>query len=215
MSLAPQASRAVREAYLDLYLLAARFREGNVKPPQVQRLRQGIEASLNAHRERLFRAGVPEQWVNEIQLPVIGLMDESARRSPTPGVADNWASIQFPFYGHENVGRISFEHLDKLRSDSDTPLEVLEVYMRVLAMGFQGEYAPHRLEDLKILNEGLRNELNRRVGKLPPISPHLERGGAIVETPSILRARWIVALAAGAVLGLAVLLTIMLGTEAR
>lgn len=215
MSFSPEASRAIREAYLDLYLVASRFLEGHVKPAQVRAIRAQTELALKKQRETLFRAGIPEEWVNEVQLPVVGLMDESARRSPTPGVADGWQSLQYPLYGHEIVGRITFEHLEKLRADSDTPLEVLEVYMRCLALGFQGEYAPHRLEDLKILNEGLRNELNRRMGKLPPLSPHLATGSALTEVPHIIRPLWIAGLALGTVLTLGLILTIMLSLDAR
>lgn len=215
MSFSPEASRAIREAYLDLYLVASRFLEGHVKPAQVRAIRAQTEAAIKKQRESLFRSGIPEEWVNEVQLPVVGLMDESARRSPTPGVADSWQSLQYPLYGHEIVGRITFEHLEKLRLDTETPIEVLEVYMRCLAMGFQGEYAPHRLEDLKILNEGLRNELNRRFGKLPPLSPHLTTGSALTDMPHIIRPLWIAALALVSVLTLGLVLTITLSLDAR
>lgn len=215
MSFTADGSRAIRESYLDLYLVAARFLEGHVKPAQVRAIRAQTEASLKKQRDLLFRSGVSEEWVNEVQLPVVGLMDESARRSPTPGVADGWQSLQFPLYGHEIVGRITFENLEKLRANPDTPLEVLEVYMRCLAMGFQGEYAPHRLEDLKILNEGLRNELNRRMGKLPPLSPHLQTGSALTDMPHIIKPGYIAALALGSVLTLGLILTIMLSIDAR
>ncbi|MFM7201053.1 MAG: DotU family type IV/VI secretion system protein [Myxococcota bacterium] len=215
MSFTPDGSRAIREAYLDLYLMAARFLEGHVKPTQVRNLRAAAENGIKKTREQLFRAGIPEEWVNEVQLPVVGLLDESARRCPTPGVADQWQSLQYPLYGHELVGRISFEHLEKLRNDPETPVEVVEVYMRVLALGYQGQYSPHRLDDLKILNEGLRNELNRRMGKLPPLSPHLGSSMGKTETPPVLKPTWIAAIALAAVLTLGMVLTIMLSLEAR
>jgi len=215
VSLSSEASEAMRKAYLEIYLLAGYLEDGRIIASMADETRLQTETILQENRAELFRAGVPEKWVNEIELPLVGLIDEAARNSPVTGLKERWRPIQFRKFGHEEVGRVVFDHLKELRMSPDTPVEVLEVYARCISVGFRGIYAVIGEEGLRILEEGLRNELIRRLGTLPALSRHLSSGPDGQDGPRILEPRWIAAIAGALVLLVALGMTAFLSIDAN
>ena len=129
-----------------------------------------MEASLQDHRDQLFSARVPESLVNKVQLPVICLLDEAAKRDPAFGQA--WGEMQHAGHGNLEGGEVFFQQLKEHLANPRTRVEVLEVYARCLFLGFQGMDAGDA-KQLQTRRESLRNDLRDRLGPLPPLSPHV------------------------------------------
>ena len=134
--LSEQAALALRTAYLDLFSLACRMMDRQVPAPRAAQLRKQVEASLQDHRDQLFSARVPKSLVNKVQLPVICLLDEAAKRDPAFGQA--WGEMQHAGHGNLEGGEVFFQQLKEHLANPGTPVEVLEVYARCLFLGFQG-----------------------------------------------------------------------------
>lgn len=169
-ALSPTAALALRRAYLDLFLLASRLMAGAGRPQDALPLRDNAQRSLEQQRAQLLPAGVPESVVNEAQLAISCLLDEAAMRDR--GFGASWPALQRPQQQDLSGGEAFFQHLAVLRQGG--PLELFEIYVRCVLLGFQGMYAPDRLRDLQILKDALRTELSGRLGAAPPLSPHLQ-----------------------------------------
>lgn len=191
MNLSPGAARAIQQGYLEVSLVVASLQAGHVRADQAMAIRAHLEQLLRAERQSLLSSGVAEVWVEAIQMAVVGLIDEAARYAPNRELAHNWESLQFPLYGQENLGVRYFQELSALRANRDTPVEVLEVYARCLALGFKGEYEPDRLSELKIIHEGLRSDILRKLGPPPPLTSHLDPLEKKAGPPPVLGPLWV------------------------
>jgi len=170
MALHSAASRRLRLSYVDVFIIVEGLREGRFKPNLIPGIRQKAERLLNQERQELLAAGVPDIWLESLQMPFVALLDEAARHSSNQEIAAQWESLQYPLYRAENLGSRVFDELARVRSDPAVPVEVLEVYLRCFAAGFKGQYAPDRMHELGQLRDGLRHLVHQRMGEPPPLS---------------------------------------------
>lgn len=212
MTLSVEATQALRTAYIDLFWLAGRLRAGEVSGPRTPDVRAWADAALRQQRRTLLRADIDDLVVNDAELAVIALLDESAQLSATRDCAELWMSrlLQYEYYKHSNLGRDFFERLEALRHRPDTPLPVLEIFARCLAWGFEGRYREeNRPEDLRVLRDALQTELLQRLEK-PPLCPPIHDLLTRPALPPLFTAPWVAGLGASLLLLVGVLLTAFL-----
>ncbi len=208
-SLSVEAQQALRTAYLDLFWLAARLRKGEVPGHRTPDLRTWADAQLRQQRRTLLRADIDDTVIQDAESAIIALLDESAQLSAARDCAEQWMSrlLQYERYQHSNLGRDFFDRLDALRKRPDTPLPLLEIYARCLAWGFEGRYREeNRLEDLRVLMEALRVELQQRIHPSPLCPPMLDRSAQPLPPP-LFSAPWVMGLGASLILFIGVVLT--------
>lgn len=211
------AIEALRRAYTEQFLLARQLREGAIPAARVDAVRGQLHLQLAAQRRTLMRADIHDQTIDDAELAVIALIDESAQLSADPGCAEKWmlSPVQYMRYGHTHLGRDFFVRLEVLRSRPDTPIALLELYLRGLIWGFEGRYREEqRPDDLRALRESLRIDVQHRLGSPPPLAAPL----AAVQPPPapapLLPGTAVLGLAAGLVLLLGTLLTASLSWSA-
>lgn len=171
------ATEALRLAYTNLFLLAGRLRSGEVPAARVDTIRGAALSELQEQRRILMRADLDDQSIDDVEMAVIAIVDESAQISPNRDCAEQWlaSSLQYKRYRHTNLGRDFFVRLEVLRARPDTPLALLEIYMRCLTFGFEGKYREEkRIDDLRSLRESLQAELLHRMGTPASLSSPLE-----------------------------------------
>lgn len=157
-------AHALRKAYIDLFLLASRLRSGAVGSAQASEVRDWALKQLKQARAQILGAGFDDEILNDAHLAVAGLLDEAAK-----GVGGDFAKqwdpqLQFVLFEHNDAGNKVFDRLDKLVDDPRQPVELLEIYARCLAFGFEGRYKPDKPDKLKSLREDLYKEVQRRLG---------------------------------------------------
>lgn len=209
MTISAEAAQALRLAYIDLFWLAGRLRAGEVPGHRTLDVRSWADGVLRQQRRTLLRADVDDAVVNDAELAVIALLDESAQLSAARDCAEQWMArlLQYEHYKHSNLGRDFFERLEALRQRPDTPLPLIEIYARCLAWGFEGRYREeNRLDDLRVLRDALRAELIHRVDPPPLCAPMSDRSIRPPPAP-LFTAPWVLGLGASLVLLIGVILT--------
>lgn len=212
MKMSSESAQALRTAYVELFWLAGRLRSGEVPGSRVPDVRHHADAQLRQQRRLLLRADVEEAVIDDAELAVIALLDESAQLSAARDCAEQWMSrlLQYEYYKHSNLGRDFFERLDSLRQRPDTPLPLLELYARALAWGFEGRYREEsRQEDLGVLVDALRAELLHRLPEPPLCAP---LGGRAAPPPlePLFASPWVLGLGTSLILLIGVVLTALL-----
>jgi len=209
MMISAEAAQALRTAYLELFWLATRLRNGEVPGHRTLEVRASAERTLREQRRALLRADVDDALVQDAEMAVIALLDESAQLSTARDCAEQWMArlLQYEHYQHSNLGRDFFDRLESLRHRPDTPLPLLEIFARCLAWGFEGRYREeNRSDDLRALRDALRAELLPRLEQPPLCPPHSELSAPPMPPP-LFAAPWVMGLAATLVLLVGVLLT--------
>lgn len=206
--------RSLREAYLDAFLVVGRLSDGQVHAEHAAAIRQRALRDVQQARQSMLADGVPEEWVDAVQGPVVALIDEIARRCTPPGFEEGWSSMQFELYQRETLGREVFADLDKLRANKATPTPVLEIFARCLAYGLTGEYSGEKSKELRDVREGLANELSRRKTTPSPLAPDLFVEQVAEARMPLLPGLWIGVTALGVVMLLGLVLTAKLGSRA-
>lgn len=101
------------------------------------------------------------------------LVDETMLMTPS-AARDEWERrpLQLELFGEQLAGERFFEHLEKLRSENPTRLQVLEVFHMCLLLGFQGQYVIEGSEKLNYLTGRLGDEIAHIKGKRASFAPH-------------------------------------------
>lgn len=216
MTLSIEATEALRTAYVELFWLAGRLRVGEVPGHRSLDVRAWADATLHQQRRTLLRADVDDVVINDAELAVIALLDESAQLSVARDCAEQWMArlLQYDYYKHSNLGRDFFDRLEVLRQQPGTPLPLLEIYARTLAWGFEGRFREeNRLDDLRVLRDALRTELLHRLGQRP-LCPPLTVQAAPPKLAPLFSAPWVLGLGASLILLVGVILTALLYSRA-
>lgn len=212
------ADSALRSAYQDILLVAGWLRDGQVSGSRAPAVRAFTEEALRANRRELLRAGLDEDLVADAQLAMIALIDESANGSPVRDLAEQWQreTLQYTYYSHNNLGRDFFDRLEYRRGRPDTPLALLEHFVRCLAWGFTGRYREeNRLADLRVLRETLHNDLNRRLGTPVPLGSPLDDLAKLPPPPVVVAAPWVLGIGTALILVCGLLLSMLLYWQAE
>lgn len=213
-ALSPDAARALRMAYRDLFFLAGRLRDGEVSGSRAAAVRAWADSEVRQQTKALKRIVDDDDVVEEAKLAVIALVDESAQNSSAHDLASWWVddnSLQKAHYNHKDLGTRFFEQLDEIQKRPGAPTELLEIYVRCLAWGFEGRYQKH-LEELRVIRESVQNNLWRRLdSRTPsPLSVDLAPLAELPRPAPMLAPPWILAIGGAILLLVGLVLTILL-----
>lgn len=176
-SLTAHQSHVLRQSYLELLTLSGRLRDG-VPPAKIAELRNIASDQLRLARRQLLGAGIDEEVVHDVQLPVIALLDESAN-----ACGEQWSKFGIEILRDVDLGVLVFDRLQKLQDSPRTPVEVLEIYARCLTFGLKGKYeALGRPQELRVVCRDLQDRIETRL----PVPPLCEEFGMYVAPPPVM-----------------------------
>lgn len=191
-TLSPEASRALRTVYREVFLFAGRLYDGKTAGAEANAAKHARDL-LSTSRQQLLDARVPENYIKEVSLAVTFLLDEAAMSSP---LAASWEELQAIEAQRRVGGDEFFERLKLLHSDPLTPVEVLEVFARCLDWGFVGPYrATDRKKALADIRESLDHTITRQLTELPPLSLRLTKSSGLPPQQPILAPRVVLVMA--------------------
>src|SRR4051812_26614620 len=103
--LSSQASQALRLSYVELFVLVGRMRDGEIPSVRAVELREWADGQLKRQRRELMLADVDDAVINDAELAVIALLDESAQNSRSRDFAEPWmrSTLQLEHYRHNNL----------------------------------------------------------------------------------------------------------------
>jgi type VI secretion system protein ImpK len=153
-----------------------RIQSGKQKIADIETLRRRMKGALDQAEREASLAGYDAASIREASFAVVALLDETISSSREPSV-NVWQKrpLNIELYGQAIAGDVFFERLHELerRSNSGQLIDVLEVYLLCLLLGFEGRFAPplrgeaHRImERLRLRVEAAR-ESDYRLS--PPI----------------------------------------------
>jgi type VI secretion system protein ImpK len=104
---------------------------------------------------------VPGHQINDSKYALAALLDEVIMKSDWPGKS-NWMdqSLQLRLFGEHLAGVNFFDRLARLRQGGELNIPVLQLYFVCLQLGFQGKYALNQPEELKHLQNDLKNQID-------------------------------------------------------
>jgi type VI secretion system protein ImpK len=146
---------------------------GGLAPKDIDAF-SGRVGSFLANFERQAHAyGKTPVLVSEAKYAFCALIDETVL-STGDTLAERWsgAPLQLQHFGEHLAGEGFFNHLDRLRLDPVTNLEVLEVYFTCLLLGFKGKFLLESQELLDLLISRLRQEILQAKGGQAAFAPH-------------------------------------------
>lgn len=191
------------QAAVPLLVLAGRLR-GQIQQADVESLRRQSVQEVRAFEDRAKRAGVPAEDVLAARYALCTVIDEAVLTTPW-GAQSGWASqsLLVTFHRETSGGEKFFQILDRVLTEPQRYLALLELLYVCLALGFEGRY---RLDDRgQARLAEIREDLYRRIeaqrgGYEPELSPRWQgvedRRNAVLKLVPL----WVVAAACAAIL---------------
>ena len=193
----------ILQAAVPLLVLAGRLR-GQIANANVEGLRQQCVQEIRAFEDRCRRAEVPDADVLAARYALCTVIDEAVLNTPW-GAQSGWAgqSLLVTFHREAQGGDKFFQILDRLLTEPQRYLALLELWYVCLSLGFEGRYRLDERGAIRLAD--IRRDLIQRVEQLrgrpePALSPHWkgveERRNAGLRLVPL----WVVAVAAAAIL---------------
>lgn len=141
----------------DSYLLVVELRQG-ASVQNSQELQQRCATQVERVREQLETSGLSRRSIDYISHAQCALLDEVMLGCAEGGAHTRWASepLQAKFFSRHQAGVTLYEDMREVLQAPAPDLQVLTVFQRVLALGFQGRYRdvddPERLQLLAALD---------------------------------------------------------------
>jgi type VI secretion system protein ImpK len=196
-------SNPLVELAVPLLVLAGRLR-GQIANADVESLRRQCVQEVRAFEERARQAGVPAEDVLAARYALCTVLDEAVLNTPW-GAQSGWSnqSLLVTFHRETFGGEKFFQILERLLSEPQRYVSLLELLYVCLALGFEGRY---RLDErgasrLTEIRQDLYRRLERlRAGIEPELSPRWkgvqDRRNAVMRLVPL----WVVAAACAALL---------------
>jgi type VI secretion system protein ImpK len=191
------------QAAVPLLVLAGRLR-GQIANADVESVRRQCIQEVRAFEDRVRQANAPAEDVLAARYALCTAIDEAVLNTPW-GAQSSWAgqSLLVTFHREAQGGEKFFQILDRLLTEPQRYLGLLELYYSCLAVGFEGRYrlderGAQRLADIR---RDLYQRIERARGTSEPeLSPHWkgveDRRNPVVRTIPL----WVVAVACIAIL---------------
>jgi type VI secretion system protein ImpK len=186
------------QAAVPLLVLAGRVR-GQIANADVESVRRQCVQEVRGFEDRVRQANVPAEDVLAARYALCTVIDEAVLNTPW-GAQSGWAaqSLLVTFHREAQGGEKFFQILDRLLTEPQRYVALLELYYVCLAVGFEGRYrlderGAQRLTDI-------RRDLYQRIEQLrggfePELSPHWkgldDRRNAVIRLVPL----WVVAAA--------------------
>jgi type VI secretion system protein ImpK len=131
-----------------------------------------VDAFLAQFDRQAAQAGKAPEAILDARFAFCALLDEAILSSDS-GIREDWerAPLQLRHFGEHLAGEGFFRRLDLLRQDPARNLEVLEVFLTCLLLGFQGKYLLEGGEKLQYLILRLDQELSQAKGGKAAFAP--------------------------------------------
>lgn len=163
-------------AYQEILTVVARLRSKKfslgasaVFRTQVRRALQQAESSAQA-------LGYPQPDIQLASFATIALLDETILNSSNPAFRD-WAQkpLMLDLYGTLTAGESFFEQMRDItkRGEGKFTIDLLEVYVLCLALGFRGRYSSGSEEQLRVFRDPMVERIlrSRGLGDRVELSP--------------------------------------------
>ena len=153
--------------YQEILTVAARLRASklNVGDPAV--FRAQVRRTLQQAESSAQTLGYLSEDVRLASFAAISLLDETILYSANPVFRD-WAQkpLMLDLYGTLNAGETCFEYLSAIlkRRENKPTIDLLEVYLLSLMLGFRGRYSSGSGEQLQVWREPMIEKILRNRG---------------------------------------------------
>lgn len=154
----------ILQAAVPLLVLAGRLR-GQIANADVEGLRRQCVQEIRTFEERARRAGVADADVLAARYALCTVLDEAVLNTPW-GAQSSWAgqSLLVSFHREAQGGEKFFQILDRLLSEPQRYLALLELWYVCLSLGFEGRY---RLDERGATRlQDIRHDLMHRIEPL-------------------------------------------------
>jgi type VI secretion system protein ImpK len=163
------------QAAVPLLVLAGRLR-GQVANADVESLRRQCVQEIRAFEDRVRQANAPAEDVLAARYALCTVIDEAVLHTPW-GAQGTWAaqSLLVSFHREAQGGEKFFQVLQRLLTEPQRYIGLLELYYACLAVGFEGRYrlderGAQRLADIR---RDLYQRIERQRGSFESgLSPH-------------------------------------------
>jgi type VI secretion system protein ImpK len=162
------------QAAVPLLILAGRLR-GQISNADVESLRRQCVQEVRAFEDRARQAGVAPEDVLAARYALCTAIDEAVLNTPW-GAQSRWAaqSLLVTFHREAQGGEKFFQILDRLLTEPQRYVALLELWYTCLALGFEGRY--HLVDGGVARLADIRRDLYQRIEQLrgraePELSP--------------------------------------------
>jgi type VI secretion system protein ImpK len=169
-------------------------------PADPETLRGRLLEELDRYREAARAAGADQVETEQAAWALAALLDDIVLNTPW-GVNSAWGrrGLVASVWSEVDAGERFFEQLARMQREPGRHAQVLEVFHRCLAMGFEGRYRVARATDGGA--DGVRRGLARVLADLagppePTLSPHWPGVSVTARAPAALVPPWVIATAA-------------------
>jgi type VI secretion system protein ImpK len=131
--------------YQNILTGVVRIQEGKQGISDLETFRRRMNSALQQAEREAGVAGYDANAIREASFAVVALLDETILSSKTVQ-ADEWRKrpLTIELFGQAIAGEVFFDRLLEMerRPDSAQLIDVLEVYLTCLLLGFEGRFAP-------------------------------------------------------------------------
>lgn len=154
-----------------LHLLAL-LRTG-ASPRSAQDFNKRIDGFLQAFSQAARQQGQADDAIEHARYAFCAVLDEFILSSGLPLRAD-WERmpLQLRLFGEHLAGEGFFERLDRLRLDPADHIDVLEIYLTCLQLGFRGKYLLDDGDRIRYLARTLQQDIERVRGPAGGLTQH-------------------------------------------
>ena len=173
-------------------------------PADPDALRRQLTTELDRYQSAARAAGADPESAEQAAWALAALLDDAVLNTPW-GAASAWGrtGLVASRWSQTDAGEYFFEALANMQREPGRYANVLEIFHRCLAMGFEGRYrvARDRTGDV----DGVRRSVARTLAELvgpsePTLSPHWAGVTVAARSPGTIVPPWVVWTAAAALL---------------
>lgn len=130
-------ANALLQAAVPLLVLAGRLR-GQIAQTDIETLRRQTSQEIRAFEERARQGGIPAEDALAARYALCTVIDEAVLNTPW-GAQSNWAgqSLLVTFHRESSGGEKFFQILDRVMTESQRYITLLELLHVCLALGFE------------------------------------------------------------------------------
>lgn len=181
--------------YQGLLTGTVRIQAGRQTLENPDAFRNRVKAALKEAEREAGLSGYSADEIRDAQFAVVAFLDEVILSTRVAGY-EQWSkkTLNVEMFGEAIAGEVFFDKLKQIEGRRDSPrsVELLELYLLCLLLGFEGRYSgPYRAE-LYEIRERLRRRVEGERGLDYKLSPALAiaRSNSLPEEPAADGARW-------------------------
>ena len=175
-----------------------------VPPADPTSLRTQVLGQLERYREAASAAGADPAVAEQAAWALAALLDDIVLNTPW-GAASGWGgrSLVASVWSETDAGERFFERLARMQQEPGRHLQILELFHRCLALGFEGRYRVARTgaRGAEEVRRGVARVLGDLAGPVDSsLSPHWVGAALPARAPATLVPPWVIGTAALALL---------------